>query len=516
MRSFALFHLLKRKVPDFSQIKKIVVFGSGTEEQCLKVVEALRRIFPNQELLLIGPSKIRVPEGVDFLDQAELAKDRRRLLRKIRKSEPDLGALIINGSFHYWKQWVLGGSMNASHYMVFNENGDGFFLLFGHIKQFFHVLFGLRRGGLRWTPFRWVFSLVLHGFGYLSLLGESWRLQRIRQKNELRPAFALWTPGLGTLSEPGENYGPSSTATGGWEMGEQIRDKERSKDKVGNLSEEETEFSGERFIPGVDADLEAEHLARYQFVFPLAEGVRLLDAGSGEGYGAALLARVAADVTAIDVDAHAIESAKRNYPLPNLHFQLVDADADYPFPEKSFDLVTSFEVIEHIHGWKQYLERIAKVLKDEGILVISSPNRPYYRDERGEINPFHVHEFDPDEFREILEKHFPYLHFYGENHGRGVFIDDFSANELRIVSESRDQGLETSHFLIAICSRSPLPEVSGIVHVNSRGNQLRDREHEIKILRKELLLAREAYERLEREFEERSAWALWLNRRLEG
>ncbi len=276
------------------------------------------------------------------------------------------------------------------------------------------------------------------------------------------------------------------------------------------------DFSGERFIPGVDEDLEAEHLARYQFVFPLAEGARLLDAGSGEGYGAALLARVAAEVTAIDVDSKAIENAKRNYPLSNLHFQLVEADADYPFPEKSFDLVTSFEVIEHIHGWKKYLERIAKVLKDEGVLVISSPNRPYYRDERGEMNPFHVHEFDPDEFREILEKHFPYLHFYGENHGRGVFIDDFSADELRVVSESRDHGLETSHFLIAICSRTPLPEVNGIVHVNSRGNQLRDREHEIKILRKELLLAREAYERLEREFEERSAWALWLNRRLEG
>jgi SAM-dependent methyltransferase len=508
MRSFALFHLFRGTVPDFSKVKKIVVFGSGTEEQCLKVLAALRRIFPDQRILLIGPSEIRIPEGVDFLDQAELAKDRRRILKEIRDEEPDLGAWIVNGSFKYWKQWVLGASLKASHYMVFNENGDGFFLIPSHAKHFFCVLFGSRRSGHRWTPFRWLSTFVLQAFGYISLFSETWRMQRLRRKNELRPAFALWNPGLGCLAAPGENFGPSSMASGGSEM--------QVDGPKGKTEEGHGDFSGERFIPGVDPDLEAEHMARYQFVFPLAEGAKVLDAGSGEGYGAALLSRVAEEVTAIDVDPNAIRNAQRNYPLPNLHFQLVDADADYPFPAKSFDLVTSFEVIEHIQGWKQYLERIAQVLKDEGVLVISSPNRPYYREERGEINPFHVHEFDPDEFREILEKHFPYLHFYGENHGRGVFVDDFSADELRIVSESRDHGLETSHFLIAICSRNPLPEVNGIVHVNSRGNQLRDREHEIKILRKELLLAREAYERLEREFEERSAWALWLNRRLEG
>ncbi|HHI80829.1 MAG TPA: class I SAM-dependent methyltransferase [Planctomycetes bacterium] len=502
MINFALFHLLKGKAPDFSQIQRIVIFGSGTEEQCHKVVSSLRRIFPEQEILLIGPSEMRVPEGVEFLDQAELGKNRRQLLREIRAGRPDLGAWIINGSFQYWRQWILGGTLNASHYMVFNENGDGFFLIPRHAKHFFRVLFGSRKGGLRWTPFRWLSSLFLQTMGYFSLLWESWSWQRQRRRNQLRPAFALWTPGLGCLADPGENFGPSAMAPGGGAQAPQ--------------EEEHGDFSGERFIPGVDPDLEAEHLARYQFVFPLAEGARVLDAGSGEGYGAALLARVASEVVAIDVDPRAIEKAKQKYPLSNLHFQLVEADADYPFPEKSFDLVSSFEVIEHIHGWEKYLEGIAKVLKDDGVLVISSPNRPYYREERGEINPFHVHEFDLEEFREVLGRHFPYLHFFGENHGRGVFIDDFSSDELRVVSETRDHGLETSHFLIAMCSRSPLPQMEGIVHVNSRGNQLRDREQEIKILRKELLLARESYERLEREFEERSAWALWLNRRLEG
>src|SRR5438552_17547896 len=82
------------------------------------------------------------------------------------------------------------------------------------------------------------------------------------------------------------------------------------------------EFTGERLIPGqVDVDLLNEHVARYAFAVRLARGKRVLDAGCGAGYGSAQLARVAAQVTGVDVAADAVEFARENYVLENLRFE---------------------------------------------------------------------------------------------------------------------------------------------------------------------------------------------------
>src|SRR5579862_3598210 len=171
------------------------------------------------------------------------------------------------------------------------------------------------------------------------------------------------------------------------------------------------EFTGERVIPGeVDVDLLNEHLARYAFAARLARGKRVLDAGCGAGYGSAELAHAALSVTGADIAAEAIEFAREHYRLPNLHFEQATCGA-LPHPDSCLDLVVAFEVIEHLAHWREFLLEARRVLAANGQLVVSTPNKSYYTESRGGegANPFHVHEFEFEEFQSELAAIFPHV-----------------------------------------------------------------------------------------------------------
>src|SRR3954451_11908286 len=160
------------------------------------------------------------------------------------------------------------------------------------------------------------------------------------------------------------------------------------------------EFTGERVVPGeVDQDLLNEHMARYHFASRLTRGKRVLDAGCGAGYGSAELARMAERVVGIDVAAEAVAFARTNYELPNLRFEQASC-TELPFEDGSFDLIVAFEVIEHLENWKGFLQEARRVLAPAGQLIVSTPNKLYYTESRGAhgANPFHVHEFEFEEF----------------------------------------------------------------------------------------------------------------------
>jgi SAM-dependent methyltransferase len=172
-------------------------------------------------------------------------------------------------------------------------------------------------------------------------------------------------------------------------------------------------FTGERFLPEVRGPIWYEHWHRYAAVAPLAAGKRVLDAACGEGYGSFLLAQRAAAVTGIDVAPAAIAHARARYARPNLSFAEASVTA-LPLPAASVDLVVSFETVEHLLEQEAMLAEFRRVLVPDGVLVISSPNRPVYNEGGGIENHFHVRELDRAELAALLTPRFPRQAWYAQ------------------------------------------------------------------------------------------------------
>src|SRR5215207_9384045 len=149
--------------------------------------------------------------------------------------------------------------------------------------------------------------------------------------------------------------------------------------------------TGERLHTDVCDNNTLEHLHRYGIALDFCRGRRVLDVASGEGYGSNLLASVAEGVKGVDISEDAVSHARLKYRRPNLEYLQGSADA-IPLPDASIDTVVSFETIEHHDRHAEMLAEIKRVLRPNGVLVISSPDKLNYTDIPGVINPFHVKE----------------------------------------------------------------------------------------------------------------------------
>lgn len=155
----------------------------------------------------------------------------------------------------------------------------------------------------------------------------------------------------------------------------------------------------------------SEHQIRYEFCKPFARGKRVLDAGSGTGYGADSLAQVASRVVGVDKDESSIYQARKRYSRENLQFAVMDC-IELGLTGNIFDFICSLEVIEHLKDQEGYLLEIKRVLKDKGIFILSSPNPEKVPLAR--LHPHHVKVLNVAELNSLLRKVFREVEIYGQ------------------------------------------------------------------------------------------------------
>lgn len=240
-------------------------------------------------------------------------------------------------------------------------------------------------------------------------------------------------------------------------------------------------FTGERFVGGAGVEITYDHLLRYFFALQLVQGKQVLDIASGEGYGAALLANSAAQVDAFDLDPQSVAHARAKYgQRTNLRFQAGSApqflDA---VPAHTYDVVTAFEFIEHVSLEDQHrvLKEVRRVLKPEGVLLMSTPDKRLYTDVTLAKNPFHLRELYRPEFEELLGAHFSHVQVLDQSCFTGSAIFDNGASraalaqmvwtDLISLEGHLRPGLQGSGtYLVAVAGNHPLGEQQPVMLVD--------------------------------------------------
>jgi len=150
----------------------------------------------------------------------------------------------------------------------------------------------------------------------------------------------------------------------------------------------------------------------------------------------------------------------------------------------------AFEVIEHLEQWNDFLLEARRVLSPNGQFIVSTPNKLYYTESRGQdgANPFHVHEFAFKEFTEALTDVFPFVSMFLENHVEGVSFQPYErGNTVEVRVDAGDPAPDESHFFLAVCAHRPQLGNPTFVYIPRAANVLRERERHIALLESELL-----------------------------
>lgn len=235
------------------------------------------------------------------------------------------------------------------------------------------------------------------------------------------------------------------------------------------------EWTGERLVTTCHRPLVYEHLHRYGIACALAKGKAVLDIACGEGYGANLIAQVAANVVGVDIDLDTIAHAKAAYRRRNLRF-VRGSCAEIPCEDHSIHLVASFETIEHISEHDRFLAEIKRVLAPGGILVISSPDKMEYRRVSEAANPFHQAELNHDAFVQLMAQSFKHC-VVGKQRlvvGSWIAPDAPSAKVSASSFHGGFDGIEVERgvyrglYSIAVCSDRTLPTLDLGVFENYR------------------------------------------------
>lgn len=161
-----------------------------------------------------------------------------------------------------------------------------------------------------------------------------------------------------------------------------------------------------------------EHLARYQFVAERASEKVVVDCASGDGTCARIVGERARKVLGFDLSEETVASARRGTTPSNVRFAVASATA-LSLPDDFADLYVSLETIEHLPDQETFLYEAVRVLKPDGKLICSTPDRdvcsPGNSIDSRPWNRFHVREYSQSEFVALLGRHFERIELFGQN-----------------------------------------------------------------------------------------------------
>lgn len=198
------------------------------------------------------------------------------------------------------------------------------------------------------------------------------------------------------------------------------------------------------------------HKKAYFSAAEMARDKIVLDVGCNNGYGTKILSAHCKKVSGVDVSKRSIEKAKQKYLHDGIEFNLIDGKR-LDFNPGTFDIVTSFQVIEHISDCVPYLSEIKRVLKAEGMAIFTTPNRKIRLDPGMKpLNPFHVREYSAETLSDLLTRYFPRVIV------RGLFAEPYLYSiEYNRVQKAKERALRRSeiHKIAVSTIKTILPDV---------------------------------------------------------
>ncbi len=155
----------------------------------------------------------------------------------------------------------------------------------------------------------------------------------------------------------------------------------------------------------------AMHAASYRFAEAYCRDKKVLDMGCGSGYGTRHICTVAQEAHGFDVAEDAIAYARERYQSANLHYHHAPLGSPLPFPDESFDVILSFQVIEHIKNDEAYLLEARRLLREGGILIVITPDRKNrLLPAQKPWNRWHVREYSQKSLNQLVSRHFSTTH----------------------------------------------------------------------------------------------------------
>jgi len=217
-------------------------------------------------------------------------------------------------------------------------------------------------------------------------------------------------------------------------------------------------FAGERLETYIYDANAIKHLHRYAIASKFVKEKVVLDIASGEGYGSNLMSQYASFVYGVDIDKETIEKAKLKYKKSNIQF-IVGSTSNIPLEDKSVDVVISYETLEHHDEHERMFKEIKRVLRPNGVSIISTPDKRFYSDMRNYNNEFHVKELYKSEFIDLVKKFFAKYQLLTQSYlnGNSIVLDEISRSviEFHTGDYSYSKKIDSPpQFMIAIISDS--------------------------------------------------------------